>query len=267
MGKVSPMGVQLWLQSLKVVPKTKTHIRNMAPKTKAHIRNLFYLLFQKACLWEWTDKNPIQFVEQSNRRLCDPRVLTTAEFKALVAKLVNPYRAMVLVAGCLGLRASEIMGLQWQDIDWEHLQVFVRRSVVAGRPDGTKTEASGKPVPLDPELATALIAWRDAAKFTAGTDFIFPGDTGGPRWQGMILKQHIQPAATAAEISGKVGWHTFRHSYRAWLKRAGTPVEVQKELMRHSNIKTTLEIYGLEPDVTPANREANAGVVKLLMGN
>lgn len=189
MGKVSPMGVQLWLQSLKLAPKTKTHIRN-----------LFYLLFQLACRREWTDKNPIQFVEQSNRRLCDPRVLTTAEFKALVAKLANPCRTMVLVAGCLGLRASEIMGLQWADVDWEHLQVFVRRSAVAGRVASTKTVTSGKPVPLDPELATALIGWRDAAKFTDGTDFIFPGDTGYPRWQGMILKQHIQPAATAAEI-------------------------------------------------------------------
>ena len=166
----------------------------------------------------------------------EPRVLTTTEFKALVAKLANPYRAMVLVGGCLGLRVSEIMGLQWADVDWDHLQVFVRRSVVAGHVAGTKTVASGKPVPLDPELATALIAWRDAAKFTAPTDFLFPGETGAPRWQGMILKQHIQPAAIAAEISGNVGWHTFRHSYRAWLKRAGVAVEVQKELMRHSNI-------------------------------
>ena len=167
LGKVSPMAVQHWLQTLR----GKKTEKPLAPKTKAHIRNLFYLLFQRACLWEWTDKNPIQWVQQSNRRLREPRVLTTAEFKALVAKLANPYRAMVLVAGCLGLRVSEIMGLQWADVDWEHLQVFVRRSVVAGRGAGTKNTASRKPVPLDPELATALVAWRDAAKFTAPTDF------------------------------------------------------------------------------------------------
>jgi len=43
-------------------------------------------------------------------------------------------------------------------------------------------------------------------------------------------------------------------------------VEVQKELMRHSNLKTTLEIYGLEPDVTPQHRAANSGIVKMLLG-
>jgi len=43
-------------------------------------------------------------------------------------------------------------------------------------------------------------------------------------------------------------------------------VEIQKEeLMRHSNLKTTLEIYGIEPDLAPAHREANSGVVRVLL--
>ena len=81
----------------------------------------------------------------------------------------------------------------------------------------------------------------------------------------MILKDYIQPAAQKAEI-GKVGWHTFRHTYRASLKRCGTPLEVPKELMRHANLKTTAEIYGLDPDVTPAQRAANTEVVKNPLG-
>jgi len=70
----------------------------------------------------------------------------------------------------------------------------------------------------------------------------------------MILKDHIQPAAVSAGV-GKVGWHTFPHSYRAWLKRFATPTEIQKDLMRHSNLRTTLEIYGIEPGAGPAHRE------------
>jgi hypothetical protein len=50
------------------------------------------------------------------------------------------------------------------------------------------------------------------------------------------------------------------------LKRCGTSLEVQKELMRHANVRTTSEIYGLDPDLTPAHREANSGVVKMLLG-
>ena len=43
---------------------------------------------------------------------------------------------------------------------------------------------------------------------------------------------------------GKIGWHTFQHSYRSWLEHVGTSVGVQKELMRHASIQTTMNIYG-----------------------
>ncbi|HEV2381819.1 MAG TPA: site-specific integrase [Terriglobia bacterium] len=211
------------------------------------------------------DSNPIQLVRQSNRRLKVPRVLTPQDFQALLQKLRDPYRTMVMVSACLGLRASEVMGLKWGDVAWDDLTILVRRSVVAGRVDETKTEASAKPLPLDPDLATARLDWRRQATYASDVDFVFASNSGRPRWQGMILKDYIQPAANRADI-GKVGWHTFRHSYRAWLKRFAAPAEIQKELMRHSNLKTTLEIYGIEPDVAPAHREANSGVVRALLG-
>jgi integrase len=211
------------------------------------------------------ERNPIELVRQSNRRLRTPRVLQPREFKALLQELPDPYRTMVMVSACLGLRASEVMGLRWEDVHWDELTVTVRCSAVAGRLNETKTEAANKPLPLDPDLATALLNWRRQATYASDPDFVFAGNSGKPRWQQMILKNYIQPAAEKAGI-GKVGWHTFRHSYRAWLKRFAAPAEIQKELMRHSNLKTTLEIYGIEPDVAPAHREANSGVVKALLG-
>jgi integrase len=251
--RVDPIPVSDWLASLP-----------LAPKTKGHIRNALHLLFQWARRWKLIDSNPIKLVRQSNRRLKAPRVLRPHEFQALLRELRDPYKTMVTVAGCLGLRASEVVGLKWGDIDWENLAVFVRRSVVAGRVEETKTEASQHPLPLDPDLAAALLDWRRQAPYASDSDFVFAGDSGKPRWQGMILKDYIQPAAVKTGI-GKVGWHTFRHSYRAWLKRYGAQVEIQKELMRHSNLKTTLEIYGIEPDLAPAHREANSGVVRVLL--
>ena len=207
----------------------------------------------------------MQLVRQSTRRLKIPRALTPKQFRALLGELKDPYRTMVLVAGCTGLRACEVIGLKWRDVAWQDLAIDVRHSVVAGRENATKTEASEKPVPLDPALATALLDWRGKAHYTNDSDYIFAGDSGKARWQGMILKDHLQPAASKAGI-GWIGWHTFRHTYRASLKWCGTPLEVQKELMRHANVKTTAEIYGLDPDLTPAHRTANSDVVKTLLG-
>jgi len=252
--QVEPLPVSDWLKALP-----------LAPKTKGHLRNAMHLLFQWARRWRMIERNPIELVRQSNRRLKTPRVLQPQHFKALLEELRDPYRTMVMVSACLGLRASEVMGLRWEDVRWDELTVTVSRSAVAGRLNETKTEASNKPLPLDPDVATALLNWRRQATYASDLDFVFAGNSGKPRWQQMILKNYIQPAAEKAEI-GKVGWHTFRHSYRAWLKRFAAPAEIQKELMRHSNLKTTLEIYGIEPDVAPAHRQANSGVVKALLG-
>lgn len=255
LSEVKVIAVRDWLATLK-----------LAPVTKGHIRALLHLLFQWAGQCELTDRNPVEFIRLKNtRRLRDPRVLTPAEFRALVAELKEPYRTMALLAGYTGLRASEIVGLQWGDVDWDHLVVFVRRSVVAGLVEATKNAASQKPVPLDPVLATALLKWRGVARYVASSDFVFAGDSGKPNWQGWIQKDHLRPAALRAGITGPVGWHTFRHSYRAWLKRGAEPVEVQKDLMRHARLETTME-YGVESEVSPLQRAANSRVVRLLRG-
>src|ERR1039458_2235853 len=112
---------------------------------------MMHLLFQCARRWRYLQENPIELVRQSARRTGIPRVITPAQFCALVLHLTEPYRTMILAAGCLGLRASEVTGLQWQDINWDDLTVFIRRSVVHGREGEAKTEASEKPIPLDPD--------------------------------------------------------------------------------------------------------------------
>ena len=248
---VKTMAVENWL---KGIPR--------APNTKAHIRNLIHLLFNCAIRWELVDRNPIQLVRQSTKRTRLPRVLTPEEFRKLLTELSEPHRTMVLVAGCLGLRISEIIGLRWGDIDWENLTILVQRSVVCGKVYATKTEASQKPMPIDPELAKALLEHRRQATYVAPEDYIFAGDSGKPRWHGVMLTDHIKPAAVRAGI-GKIGWHTFRHTFSSILHHAGTNMAVQKELLRHADIQTTMNMY--TQAVSAAKREAVHKVAKVLL--
>jgi integrase len=123
------------------------------------------------------------------------------------------------------------------------------------------------PLPLDPALATEVIRWKEEGPYpNKGTDdFVFPNlNTGKPMWQDSILDRQIKPAAERTGL-GAIGWHTFRHSYRAWLKRTNAPIEVQQELMRHANIQTTLDIYGKEIEVSDLHREAHSRVVKMIL--
>lgn len=60
-----------------------------------------------------------------------------------------------------------------------------------------------------------------------------------------------------------IGWHTFRHSYRSSLDHTEAPLGVQKELMRHASIQTTMNIYGKA--MTDSKRQAHSRVVEMVL--
>jgi integrase len=94
-------------------------------------------LFEKAMLWESIplERNRMALVELKgvSKRLRPPRILTEEEFGALLNQLVHPYRCMVLLAGCTGLRVSEVMGLRWGGINFESLVIEIREGYLEAR--------------------------------------------------------------------------------------------------------------------------------------
>jgi integrase len=163
----------------------------------------------------------------------------------------------------IATRAGEIVGLQWADFDFDKLTLLIQRGVVHGRVDDVKTEYSRDFVPLAPELARELLAYRDRCHATQeGWLFANPA-TDRPYHQEEIQKKHIKKAAKAAGITAKVGWKTFRHSYRSWLDQTEAPVGVQRELMRHASIQTTMNVYGRA--MTDSKRQAHGNVVQMVL--
>lgn len=162
------------LQNIRTLP-VENWLRGISrsANTRVHIRNLMHLLFTAPFGGKLTDKNPVNLVRQSTKRTRIPRVLTAEEFEALPAELQEPHRTIVLIAGCLGLRISEILGLQWSDVDGRNLTILIQRTVVEGKVYATKTEASSKPMPIDPKIAEALLTIRRSSTYTNPDDFIF----------------------------------------------------------------------------------------------
>jgi integrase len=247
---VRTMALEEWFE-------TMPHSRQV----KAHVRGLMHTLFQAAIRWEILERNPVDLVRQSRKRLKTPRILTPAEFKVLLVQLAEPYKTMVVTIACLGLRVSELLGLQWADIDFDDLTVRIQRSVVEGEVNETKTEASQSTLPLGPDLAETLISHRAVSTYKTDSDYVFAGARGKPPWPDSILTDHLNPAAARAGI-GKIGWHTFRHTYSTMLHALGTKPAVQKELLRHADIRTTLNIY--TQAVTAEKREVASKVVSTL---
>jgi len=172
---------------------------------------------------------------------------------------------MVLVAQCLGLRISEVMALQWSDVDFANLTVRVQRGIVHGHVDVVKTEYSNDDFPLDVDLYAILQYWKQQCPVTPN-GWVFPNPTTlKPYWQESICADHIKPAAVKAGVGTNIGWHTFRRqTYRTWLDSTGAPIAIQRELMRHASIETTMNVYG-RAVMSDAKRQANSKVVQMAL--
>lgn len=198
----------------------------------------------------------------ATKRVKKPRSLTVERLQKLIAKLREPFRTIALVCVCFGLRISECLALRWSDVDWLNGKLRIERSIVEQHVDNVKTEGSRKSLTVDSELLQRLQSWKQVTEFPADTDWIFasPVKFGRQPYSYTGVWRELQRAAVAAGI-GKLGTHSFRHTYRSWLDALGTPIAVQQKLMRHADIRTTMNTYGNM--VTDQESQANSKIVGL----
>ena len=131
-----------------------------------------------------------------------------------------------------------------------------------------KTEASGKPVPLDAYMADDLRRWQRNSAYSQNDDDVFASETmkgRQPYWADNLMKRHIRPVARANAINKRIGWHTFRHTFGTLLKPTGEDVKTVPALLRHANSRITLEVYAQE--VTSNKRVSQSKVVRMMVSN
>jgi integrase len=246
---------EMWLGSL-----------SLSPKSRSHIRGLLHVLWDFA-MWSGhlpTQRNPIELVtvKGASKRTRKPRSLTVEEFQLFVQKLSEPFRAIALLCVCFGLRISECLGLKWSDVDWLNGKLNVERGIVCGNVDDVKTINSGRTMSIDAELLAVLKAWKQNTPFPAEDDWVFasPVKIGRLPYSYTGVLHVFQKAAARAGI-GTLGTHSMRHTFRTWLDSVGTSVGVQQKLMRHADVRTTMNIYG---DATTPDMQAAHGKVTRL---
>ena len=256
--RVRAFAVEQWIKSLE-----------MAPKSKGHLHNLMRVLFNCAMRWELIElgENPMKLVRVRgvSKRCREPKVLSIEQCHRLLKAIPNePFHTMVFLDMATGLRCSELLALKWCDFDWENLTLQVQRAVVDGVVDQVKTRYSQAGLPLDPELAELMWRWKSRAEFNGPDHWVFASPFKGgemPYRAWGVQQRHIKPAAETADL-GNVGWHTFRHTFSSLLRANREDIKVQQELLRHADIRTTMNVY--TQAVSDQKRLAHGRIVRLL---
>jgi integrase len=192
-------------------------------------------------------RNPISLVQNigATRRVRKARSLTAEQFQALLKELHEPFATMALLCVCLGLRISEALALRWADVDWLGSRLSIRRGIVEQVVADVKTEGSARTFNLTSELLERLKSCKQRSDFSGAEDWIFasPIKLGRLPYSYTGVWRELVRAAEAAKV-GHLGTHSFRHTHRSWLDAVGTSVAVQQKMMRHADIRTTMNIYG-----------------------
>jgi integrase len=181
---------------------------------------------------------------------------TREEIRALVEHLSGRWRPLLLCAIFTGLRASELRGLTWADVDLRRGELHVRQRAdrygVIGKP---KSHAGERTVPLSPMVVNTLREWK--AKCPKGTlGLVFPNGAGNVENHQNILQRGFFPAQVAAGITDAkgnakyTGLHALRHFYASWCinRRADggleLPLKNVQERLGHSTVVLTSDRYG-----------------------
>jgi integrase len=186
------------------------------------------------------------------------------EIKAIVGALQGRWRPILLTAIFTGLRASELRGLRWADVDLAKGELHVRQRAdcynAIGKP---KSESGERTVPLTPIVANTLREWKLVCP-KSEHGLVFPSSRGIIENHANIVTRGLAPVQIAAGVTVTekgadgafivrakyTGLHALRHFYASWCinRRADggleLPAKVVQERLGHSSITMTMDVYG-----------------------
>lgn len=234
-----------------------TGITHYSDSYISKIYDVICQIFREAYLNDLVITDPAEALKKpSGKKKKKRRPITPMERK-LTLQVAETYRGgtFVLLMLYCGLRPGEVAALTWRNVDLNDRVIHVRQALKAdGTIDLPKTDAGYRDVPIPTVLAKRLRKERGKS-----LSYVCTNSKGGrytaSSFTAMfeVYRHEMNKAAGCKTFRGKVlppfaigddlTLYCYRHTYCTDLQAAGVPINVAKELMGHSNISVTAQIY------------------------
>jgi len=193
--------------------------------------------------WEVIPKAPkVKAFKQKTTLITRDQFLDFDEAERVIAAVTADWRAFTVVALKTGLRAGELLGLKWEDIDLMTGQLVVRRTAWRHE-EGTPKGGCNRVVPLSDEAISTLKGIRHLKG-----PYVFCKPD-GKRFHHNDVADVIPMACKKAGLAKRVTTHGLRHTFASHLVMKGVSLMAVKELLGHESIEMTLRYAHLSPDV------------------
>ncbi len=213
----------------------------------------------RAVKWGVIEVNPATHAELPKVQRKESAYLDESDARRLLELLQNEpmnYRAAITFDLLSGLRRGELLGLRWQDIDFNTDTIRVeqtsnylpKKGMYTGTP---KTELSRRSIKLAPSLFLLLREyqiWQDKQRMLLGDswegtdDRVFTSALGAPMHPDTLTKW-FKKFTVANGFPAGIHLHSLRHTYTSLMVNGGTPLIIVSRRLGHSNVSTTSNIY------------------------
>jgi integrase len=249
----------------------------LSPRSVQHTHRVLHRALAQAVRWRLIPRNPCDGATAPKATRTEMKVLFPEQARAfLVATAEHPAHALYVLAITTGMRAGELLGLQWGDVNLDAGRLAVRRALQQQNGGKglvfvtPKTARSRRMILLSQRAIDALRAHRDRQVFQrrkAGSawqeqDLVFASATGGPidpSWS----RQTFYAALKAAGLP-RVRFHDLRHTAATLALVQGVHPKVVSDMLGHGTVGLTLDTYS---HLLPAmHQEAAAAMDAILAG-
>jgi integrase len=234
---------------------TKKLDEGLSAKTVSHFHTVLHKALEQAVKWNLMARNVCDLVTPPTSKRHEMKPLTPEQAQRLLEVAgEHKLEALLTLAVTTGMRRGELLALHWQDIDFSEGCLYVRRTIsrigkfglVVSEP---KTEKSKRKIALPLIVLVVLKQQQEhrlAMREKAGaewkeSDIVFCNRHGG----------YIEPANLFTDFKRllklaelpNIRFHDLRHSAASFLAKLNVHPKIVQELLGHSNISTTLDIY------------------------
>ncbi|MGE4296180.1 MAG: tyrosine-type recombinase/integrase [Campylobacterales bacterium] len=232
--------------------------QGLAPSTVRNARAVLRGIMVDAFMNELIDRNPFERVRAPRLMPHDVRPFTKEEVELLVGEAGGWFGRFLRVAFFTGLRTGELLGLKWEDVNWQSGYLCVRRGMRDGVLSEPKTAGSVREVELSPSVVHALkTQWQETGLKQAG--FVFLTEAGTPhRATNNIIVRQWRPLLKRLGLEYRELYQT-RHTFASLMIAGGTDVVTVARLLGHKTTRMTLERYAR---FVPGRRDIIASVLE-----
>jgi integrase len=243
---------------------SKLKQKGHASSTLRSVRATFATVLRSAVKRGYLEKNPAHGVvirEGDSKK--ERRFYSVDQVRMLLGVLTEPCASVVAVAVLTGMRIGEILALRWKRIDLLNGTLEVAENYSSGEFVSPKTKSGQRVIPISSALRRVLENQHERMNPTSPEELVFRTPSGTPLNDKNLYNRELAPACDRIG-QPRVSWHSFRHTHQTLLHDSGASLKTSQELLGHSDLETTLNVY--THTVSDSQRNAVERVAGVLFG-